>query len=65
MPSNFADRTPRIAAGPAARSLFAALLLRALAACQNTSIRSAWFDTGFAGPPMRKVVVFADLGSTA
>lgn len=45
--------------------MFAATLLIALAGCQNTSIRSAWFDTDFAGPPMRKIVVYADLGTIA
>ena len=31
--------------------------------CQSTSIRSAWFDTDFAGPPMRKVVVVGGVNS--
>ncbi len=45
-------------------SLFVTLTLAALCAgCQSTSIRSAWFDTGFAGPPMRKIVVVGDLGT--
>lgn len=35
------------------------------AGCQSTAIRSAWFDTNFAGPPMRKVVVVVEAGSTA
>jgi len=38
-----------------------AWVLLALAAlvsgCQSTSIRSAWFDTDFAGPPMRRIIV--------
>jgi hypothetical protein len=34
-----------------------------LSGCQSTSIRSAWFDTDFAGPPMRKVVVVAGIAS--
>jgi hypothetical protein len=33
--------------------------------CQNTSIRSAWFDTDFPGPPMRKLVVSGTAGSAA
>jgi len=42
------------------------LVAAALAAgCQTTSIRSAWFDTDFAGPPFRKVIVTADLPTTA
>jgi hypothetical protein len=41
------------------------LVAAALAAgCQTTSIRSAWFDTDFAGPPFRKVVVTADFPTT-
>jgi hypothetical protein len=48
------------------RSTFAGVALVALlAGCQTTSIQSAWFDTGFAGPPMRKVVVSASVGGTA
>lgn len=35
-----------------------------LASCQTTSIRSAWFDTDFAGPPLRKVVVTGDFTTT-
>jgi hypothetical protein len=47
------------------RTLFALLALAALVAgCQSTSIRSAWFDTDFAGPPMRKIVVVGDVGTT-
>ena len=30
-----------------------------LAACQSTSINSAWFDPNFKGPPMKKVDVIA------
>lgn len=33
--------------------------------CQSTTIRSAWFDTGFSGPPMRKIVVVGNLGRVA
>jgi hypothetical protein len=40
------------------RSAWALLVLAALVSgCQSTSIRSAWFDTDFAGPPMRRIVV--------
>ena len=40
------------------RSLSILLALAALVSgCQSTSIRSAWFDTDFAGPPFRKVMV--------
>lgn len=55
----------RVAPRPSLRALVAVFFVVALAGCQSTSIRSAWFDTDFAGPPMRKVVVFADLGTTA
>lgn len=49
-----------------ARSLAASIAVLALCAgCQSTFIRSAWFDTSFAGPPMRKIVVVGDVGSTA
>lgn len=48
------------------RSLSLLLLLAALVSgCQSTSIRSAWFDTDFAGPPFRKVMVVGDVGTTA
>ena len=40
----------------------AALLL---AACQSTSIRSAWYDTNYQGGALRKVVVVASDGTTA
>ncbi len=40
----------------------AALLL---AACQSTSIRSAWYDTNYQGGTLRKVVVVASDGTTA
>jgi hypothetical protein len=46
--------------------LFAVLALAAMVSgCQSTSIRSAWFDTDFAGPPLRKIVVVGDVGTTA
>jgi len=48
------------------RSLYVLLTLAALVSgCQSTSIRSAWFDTDFAGPPFRKVMVVGDIGTTA
>lgn len=47
-------------------SLFVLLITAALAAgCQTTAIRSAWFDTDFAGPAFRKVVVTGDFATTA
>jgi hypothetical protein len=46
--------------------LLAMLALAAtLSGCQSTSIRSAWFDTEFAGPPLRKIVVVGEVGATA
>lgn len=37
---------------------WAAVALAALVSgCETTTIRSAWFDTEFTGPPMRKIVV--------
>ncbi len=48
------------------RSTIALLAVAALAAgCQSTSVRSAWFDTDFKGPPMRKVVVAGSINSVA
>jgi hypothetical protein len=48
------------------RSMYALLTLAVLVSgCQSTSIRSAWFDTDFAGPPFRKVMVVGDIGTTA
>jgi hypothetical protein len=52
----------------ALRSTFAwvALALAALVSgCQSTTLRSAWFDTEFTGPPLRKIVVSGDGLSTA
>lgn len=46
------------------RSISIALAIL-VSGCQTTTIRSAWFDTGFAGPPMRKVVVLGNLGRIA
>jgi hypothetical protein len=42
---------------------FAAAL--ALAACQTTSIQSAWYDTSYKGGPFKKIVVIASDGTTA
>ncbi|MFO1323741.1 MAG: hypothetical protein U1F15_06725 [Burkholderiales bacterium] len=36
-----------------------------LAACQSTSIQSAWYDTSYKGGPLTKVVVIASDGTTA
>lgn len=47
-------------------STLAVLAVAVLAAgCQSTSIRSAWFDTSFKGPPMRKIVVAGSVNSVA
>ena len=47
-------------------STFLMLTLAALlGGCQSTSIRSAWFDTDFAGPPLRKFVVSGVVNSAA
>lgn len=47
-------------------ALFALVVAAALCTgCQTTSIRAAWFDTSFAGPPMRKIVVVGDVASAA
>jgi hypothetical protein len=50
------------------RSTFAgvAVALAALVSgCQTTTVRSAWFDTEFTGPPLRKIVVSGGGFSTA
>ncbi len=48
------------------RSTFAWVALVALVSgCQTTSVRSAWFDTDFTGPPMRKIVVAGSVNRTA
>jgi hypothetical protein len=48
------------------RSMLALAAVAALVSgCQSTSIRSAWFDTDFPGPPMRKLVVSGSAGSAA
>ena len=36
-----------------------------VAGCQSTSMRSAWFDTDFTGPPMRRIVVVGAIDSVA
>ena len=36
---------------------FVCTLAALVAGCQSTSLRSAWFDTDFAGPPLRKIMV--------
>jgi hypothetical protein len=36
-----------------------------LAACQTTSLQSAWYDTSYRGGPFRKIVVIASDGTTA
>ena len=44
------------------RSIFMVLVVAALVSgCQSTWIRSAWFDTDFTGPPLRKIVVVAGI----
>lgn len=46
------------------RQVAGALVVAALCAgCQTTSIRSAWFDTDFAGPPMQRIVVVSEVGT--
>jgi hypothetical protein len=48
------------------RSIFLwAALLALLSGCQSTSIRSAWFDTDFTGPPLRKIVVAGSVSGVA
>lgn len=39
------------------RTIALGLAAVALAACQTTSIKSAWFDPGYTGGPMKKIVV--------
>ena len=39
------------------RALALGLATLTLAACQTTSIKSAWFDPGYTGGPMKKIVV--------
>lgn len=47
------------------RTLVAATAVCLLAACQTTSIQSAWFDTSYKGGPFRKIVVIASDGTTS
>ena len=50
------------------RSTFAwiAIAVAALVSgCETTTVRSAWFDTEFTGPPLRKIVVLGGGISTA
>ncbi len=49
----------------ALRYLIAAAAVALLAACQTTSIQSAWFDSTYKGGAFRKVVVVASDGTTA
>lgn len=49
----------------ALRLLVVLASLALLAACQTTSIQSAWFDSTYQGGPFRKVVVLASDGTTA
>lgn len=50
---------------PALRYLISISAVLLLAACQSTSIQSAWFDTSYRGGPLKKVVVIASDGSTS
>ena len=46
------------------RSTYSLLAFVALlTGCQTTTIRSAWFDTDFNGPPMRKIIVVGSINS--
>ncbi len=47
------------------RALAIGLATLMLVACQTTSIKSAWFDPGYAGGPMRKIVVVGVGGNIA
>jgi hypothetical protein len=42
---------------PFCRALALGLATLTLAACQTTSIKSAWFDPGYTGGPMKRIVV--------
>ncbi|MCC7216571.1 MAG: DUF4136 domain-containing protein [Burkholderiales bacterium] len=44
---------------------FVCALAALVSGCQSTSLRSAWFDTSFAGPPMRKIMVAGAFQSLA
>lgn len=47
------------------RCLAAVCVAALLAACQSTSIQSAWYDTSYRGGPFKKIVVIASDGTTA
>jgi hypothetical protein len=47
------------------RFLAALCAIAMLAACQSTSIQSAWYDTSYRGGPFKKIVVIASDGTTA
>jgi hypothetical protein len=44
---------------------FAIALAALVSGCETTTVRSAWFDTEFTGPPLRKIVVLGGGISTA
>jgi hypothetical protein len=48
-----------------ARLSAAFLAVLVLAACQTTSIQSAWYDASYRGGPFKKIVVIASDGTTA
>jgi len=50
---------------PTSRLLAAVASIALLAACQSTSIQSAWYDTSYRGGPFKKMVVIASDGTTA
>lgn len=50
---------------PMSRLLAAVASIALLAACQTTSIQSAWYDTSYKGGPFKKMVVIASDGTTA
>jgi hypothetical protein len=50
---------------PTLRLLCTLCAVALLAACQTTSIQSAWFDTSYKGGAFRKVVVIASDGTTS
>jgi len=50
---------------PMSRLLAAVASIALLAACQSTSIQSAWYDTSYRGGPFKKMVVIASDGTTA
>lgn len=47
------------------RLFVAAAAIPFLAACQTTSIQSAWYDTSYKGGPFRRIVVIASDGTTS